>query len=156
MNINVLCVGNLKEKYFVDACAEYSKRISKFHNINIIEVKEGKLPKNPTDAEIEKVKDFESDLLEKQFKGYVILLDLKGENLTSEEFSKKIEKISHINSTITFVIGGSYGVNEKLKSKADYKLSYSKQTFPHQLMRVVLLESIYRSATISNNITYHK
>lgn len=156
MNINVLCVGTLKENYFTDACNEYLKRISKFHNINVVEVKEGKLPKNPTNAEIEKVKEFESDLLEKQFKGYVVLLDLNGENLTSEELSRKIEKIGHINSTITFVIGGSYGVCDKLKSKVNYKLSYSKQTFPHQLMRVILLESIYRSATISNNITYHK
>lgn len=156
MNINILCVGSLKEKYFKDACDEYVKRISKFHNISVTEVKEYKISKNPTQSEIEKVKKAESLELEKLFKGYVILLDINGENITSEQLSSKIEKISLNNSSITFVIGGSYGVSEELKQKADYKLSYSKQTFPHQLMRVVLLESVYRSATISNNITYHK
>ena len=156
MNINILCVGSLKEKFFKDACGEYVKRISKFHNISVTEVKEYKISKNPTQSEIEKVKKAESLELEKLFKGYVILLDINGENITSEQLSSKIEKISLNNSSITFVIGGSYGVSEELKQKADYKLSYSKQTFPHQLMRVVLLESVYRSATISNNITYHK
>ena len=156
MNINILCVGSLKEKFFKDACDEYVKRISKFHNISVTEVKEYKISKNPTQSEIEKVKKAESLELEKLFKGYVILLDINGENITSEQLSSKIEKISLNNSSITFVIGGSYGVSEELKQKADYKLSYSKQTFPHQLMRVVLLESVYRSATISNNITYHK
>ena len=156
MNINILCVGSLKEKYFVDACNEYLKRLSKFHSVNVTEVKEGKLPKNPNNGEIEKVKNQESESIKNFLKGYVVLLDVKGENITSEQLSKKIEKVSQTHSTITFVIGGSYGVNEQLKKVADYKLSYSNQTFPHQLMRVILLESLYRSATILNNITYHK
>ncbi len=156
MNINIVCVGNIKEKYFSDSINEYLKRLSKFHNVKIIEVKEGKVPKNPSAQEIEKIKQFESQLIHEQLKGYIILLDLKGVNITSEELSKKIENIAQTNSTISFVIGGSYGVSKALQERADFMLSYSKQTFPHQLMRVILLESIYRSATISHNITYHK
>ncbi len=156
MNIEVVCVGTIKEKYFTDAINEYLKRLSKFHNVRITEVKEAKLPKNPSDADIQKVKELESKSLQQALKGYVVLLDIKGQNLTSEELSKKIEKVALNNSTISFVIGGSYGVSEEFKKCADFKLSYSNQTFPHQLMRVVLMESLYRSATISNNITYHK
>ncbi len=156
MNIIVACVGTIKEKFYADAINEYLKRLTKFHNVNIIEVKEGKIPKNPSAQDIERVKDSESKLLQQVCKGYVVLLDINGQNITSEELSQKIEKISLSYSTLTFAIGGSYGVTNAFKQGVDFKLSYSKQTFPHQLMRVILMESLYRSATISHNITYHK
>lgn len=156
MKINIVCVGNIKEKYFSDACNEYLKRLSKFHVVNIIEVAEEKLGKNTNLGDIEKVKNCESDRIEKHLKGHVILLDICGKTYTSEGFAKKLEDLQNNSSTVTFVIGGSYGVSEKFRQKCDDKLSFSAFTFPHQLMRVVLLEQIYRATTIQNNITYHK
>lgn len=156
MKINVVCVGNIKEKYYTDACDEYLKRLSKFHTINIIEVAEEKLGKNANAGDIEKVKICESVRIEKQLKGHVVLLDIKGKSYTSEGFAKKLSDLQNIASTITFVIGGSFGVSDDLRNKCDDKLSFSAFTFPHQLMRVILVEQIYRATTILNNITYHK
>ncbi len=156
MKINIVCVGNIKEKYYTDACDEYLKRLSKYHTLNIIEVPEEKLGKNVNTGDIERVKTSESVRIEKQLKGHVVLLDIKGKSYTSEDFAKKLTNLQNITSTVTFVIGGSYGVSESLRQKCDDKLSFSAFTFPHQLMRVVLLEQIYRATTIQNNITYHK
>lgn len=156
MKINIVCVGNIKEKYFSDACDEYLKRLSKFHNVSIIEVAEEKLSKNANVGDIEKVKNSESDRIEKHLKGHVVLLDICGKSYSSEAFAKKLEDLQNNSSTLTFVIGGSYGVSDGLRKKCDDKLSFSAFTFPHQLMRVVLLEQIYRATTIQNNITYHK
>lgn len=156
MKINVVTVGSLKEKYLIENCKEYLKRISKYHTINMIEVEEEKLPKNYSEADISKCLVKEGQKIEKHLSGYIVALDIHGEMLDSVAFSKKIENISLSSSTITFVIGGSYGISENIKSIANFKISFSKMTFPHQLFRVMLLEQIYRACTISNNILYHK
>lgn len=156
MKINIVTVGNLKEKYLVEACKEYLKRISRYHTINVIEVDEEKLPKNYSEADISKALVKEGCRIEKYLLGYVIILDLKGHQLDSVEFSKAIEKISLSSDTITFVIGGSYGMSSEIKSRANMSICFSKMTFPHQLFRVMLLEQIYRAAAISNNVLYHK
>ena len=156
MKINIVVVGDLKEKYLSDACKEYIKRISRFHNINIVTVDEEKLPKLPNDADISKCLVKEGSKIDKLLKGYVIVLDVNGEQLDSVKFSKVIESASLNYDTITFVIGGSYGLSEMIKNKANIKLGFSKMTFPHQLFRVMLLEQIYRATTISNHILYHK
>jgi len=156
MKINILCIGNIKEKFYTQACNEYIKRLSKYHNVNIIELEEEKIAKNASIADIAKVKVKESLKFEKYLKGYNIVLDVNGKSLDSVAFAKKIEQISQNSFIINFIIGGSYGLSDEIKNKADMLLSFSSFTFPHQLMRVVLLEQIYRATTISNNITYHK
>ncbi len=156
MKINLVVVGNLKEKYLVDACKEYEKRLSRYHNLNIIEIAEEKLPKNYSEADISRALVKEGQKIEKALSGYVIILDLAGKQLTSPEFSKAIENIALNSDTITFVIGGSYGMSGEVKAKANMSLCFSKMTFPHQLFRVMLLEQIYRATAISNNILYHK
>ncbi|MBE5738662.1 MAG: 23S rRNA (pseudouridine(1915)-N(3))-methyltransferase RlmH [Clostridiales bacterium] len=156
MKINVVTVGNLKEKYLVEACKEYQKRLSRYHTFNIIEVEEERLPKNYSDADISKALVKEGQRIEKYLSGYVIILDLQGKQMDSVEFSKTIEKISLSSDTITFVIGGSYGMSAEVKARASMSLCFSKMTFPHQLFRVMLLEQLYRATAISNNILYHK
>lgn len=156
MKINVVCIGSIKEKYFNDAIAEYLKRLSKFYQMEIIELKEEKMPKNYSQTDIENVKTKESLAMKKVLKGYVIALDERGEELNSVKMSEKLSKIMLSNSTISFVIGGSWGLSEDIKKKANMLLSFSKFTFPHQLMRVVLLEQLYRQTTILNNIPYAK
>lgn len=156
MKINVVCIGSIKEKYYSDAISEYLKRLSKFYNIEIIELKEEKMPKNYSNADIENVKTKESLAMEKLMKGYVIILDERGEQFSSVKMAEKLSKIMLSNSTISFVIGGSWGLSEDIKKKANMLLSFSKFTFPHQLMRVVLLEQLYRQTTILNNIPYAK
>lgn len=156
MKINIVAVGNLKEKYLVDACKEYLKRINRYHTINVIELEEERLPKNYSEADISKVLVKEGQRIAKYLSGFVVILDLKGKQMDSIEFSKTIESISQISDTITFVIGGSYGMSDEVKSKAKLSLCFSKMTFPHQLFRVMLLEQIYRATAISNNVLYHK
>ncbi len=156
MKINILCVGNIKEDFYTQACNEYLKRLKKFHNVEVFEVAEEKLCKNPSQKDIEKVKVEETKRLEKLIKGHLVLLDVNGKSYSSEDFSEKIQKLQNTTSIITFVIGGSFGVSDDMKNKSQDKLSFSKFTFPHQLMRVVLLEQLYRASTIANNITYHK
>lgn len=156
MKINIVCVGTIKEKYLTEAIGEYTKRISRFATCNIIEVKEEKLPNNYSDADIDHVKECESERLIEKISGHAILLDIKGKMLDSVQFSRKIEDIKQSSSTISFIIGGSYGVSDKLKNLCKDSISISYMTFPHQLMRVILLEQIYRAFTISNHITYHK
>ncbi len=156
MKINVVCIGSIKEKYYSDAISEYLKRLSKFYDIEIIELKEEKMPKNYSNADIENVKTKESLAMEKVMKGYVIALDERGEQFSSVKMAEKLSKTMLSNSTISFVIGGSWGLSEDIKKKANMLLSFSKFTFPHQLMRVVLLEQLYRQTTILNNIPYAK
>ena len=156
MKINVVVIGDLKEKYLTEACKEYLKRISRFHAINVITLEEEKLPKSPSDAEVSRCIVKEGLKIEKYLKGYIVVLDVKGEEVDSVKFAKLIENASLNFDTITFVIGGSYGLSEDVKSKANIRLSFSKMTFPHQLFRVMLLEQIYRASTITNNILYHK
>lgn len=150
--IKIITVGNIKEKYLKEAIEEYKKRLSKYTELEVIEVKdEGILPKSQA---MEK----ERERIEKHLSGkeYLITLEIEGKELTSPELSKKIEEILIVNSNITFVIGGSYGISEILKKKANFHLSFSKLTFPHQLFRVLLLEQIYRAFKIINNEIYHK
>ncbi len=156
MKINIVCVGNIKEKYFTDAVAEYVKRLVKWHQVQIIEVAEGKLGKNPSAKEIEQCKSSECKLLEKYLKGKVVLLDVTGQSMDSVQFSNYLTHLALDSSTVTFVIGGSNGVTDEFRKLADMRLSFSKFTYPHQLMRVILVEQIYRATTIANNITYHK
>lgn len=156
MNIKIVCVGNVKESYFREALEEYYKRLSRFVSLKVVEVKEEKISKNPNIAEINNVIEKESERLISQFEGYVILCNPEGRTYKSEDFAKNIKKIEAINSTITFVIGGSYGVSERLKILANINISFGTLTYPHQLFRVMLAEQIYRAYTIINNITYHK
>lgn len=151
IKINILCVGNLKDKFFIDASAEYLKRLSRFCQCNVKELKEYTNLENT-----EQIKQAEGQEIISNLKGYVILMDVKGKELSSEQFANKIQDISLSNSEITFVIGGSYGVSEQVKQKANLQLSVSPMTFPHRLFRVMLLEQLYRAFTILNNISYHK
>ena len=142
--IRIICVGKLKEKYLVDACLEYTKRISKYSKIEIIELK---------DSNIKEEKD---NILKYINKDYIITLEIEGDAIDSSTLAKKIDNIFLNNSNITFIIGGSDGLHDDIKKISNYKLSFSKLTFPHQLFRVMLLEQIYRSFKILNNETYHK
>lgn len=150
--IKILCVGKIKEKFFKDAISEYSKRLSKYTNLQIIEVDD------INSDNINTILDKEKDLIIKHIssKDYVITLEIEGKQLSSLELSKKIEELQIYNSSIVFVIGGSYGLHQQIKDRADYKLSFSKLTFPHQLFRIILLEQIYRAYKIINNESYHK
>ena len=152
---NIICIGSIKESYFKDAVNEYVKRLSKFTKLTITELPETKLTiKNDKDIEI--IKQRETNNIISKLSGYVILLDVKGQAFSSEKLAYKIIEIANTNSTITFVIGGSYGTADLLNQYINLNLSFSDFTMPHQLMRVVLLEQIYRAFTIINNITYHK
>ena len=150
--IKIITVGAIKEKYLKDAIEEYTKRISKYTNIEIIEVKDEGLvePQKAMDLEGEKIKKYISP------RDYVITLEIEGKQLTSEEFAQKINSIYLESSNITFIIGGSYGISQEIKNMSNFKLSFSKMTFPHQLFRVNLLEQIYRAYKINNNESYHK
>lgn len=159
MRIRVICVGKLKEKYLVDGIKEYSKRISAYANVEIIEVSDERIPDNPSLAEetIVKAKEGRKILDKVKQDDYMILLDVSGQEMDSVVFSKHIEKcMIGGKSTIDFVIGGSLGHGEEILSRANMRLSFSSMTFPHQLMRLILMEQIYRSFKIMKNETYHK
>ena len=154
IEINVISVGSVKEKYLQDLIADYKKRITKYAKIDLIELKD---ESNKINENV--VKELEGERIINSIKDgfYVILLDLQGAMLDSVTLSKKIDEIATYNSSkIAFVIGGSFGVSEAVKKRSNYMLSFSKMTFPHQLARGMLLEQIYRSFKISNNETYHK
>ena len=150
--IKVICVGKIKEKYLNEAIQEYKKRLSKYTKLDIIEVSDVDNP----NIDIVLLKEKES--IEKHInnKDFVITLEIKGNILSSEDLAQKIQKIFNTNSTITFIIGGSYGLHKDIKNRSNFKLSFSKLTFPHQLFRVNLLEQIYRVYKINNNEAYHK
>lgn len=150
--IKIITVGSIKEKYLKDAIEEYKKRISKYTNIEIIEVKDEGLvePNKSLILEEEKILKHIND------KDYLITLEIEGKEFTSEELASTLDKIQLESSIITFIIGGSYGLSQNIKDKAKLHLSFSKMTFPHQLFRVLLLEQIYRSYKINNNESYHK
>ena len=152
--ITLICVGTLKEKYLKDAFSEYQKRLNKFFDFNIVEIPETKLIKNNS-AEIQNVIDKESEKILEKIKGQkVFVLAIEGREMSSENFAKLIENESDF-SELCFIIGGSYGLNEKIKNLGK-NISFSKMTFPHQLMRVIFAEQLYRAGTIINNIEYHK
>lgn len=153
ITINILCVGNLKEKFWKDAIAEYQKRISAYAKLNIIEVKESTYDLN----QIDKAKRDEAERLKKCLDGHLVALEIGGKSFTSEQFAQHIQALQTNGiSTITFLIGGSYGIDKSLSDSCNEKLSFSSFTFPHQLMRVILTEQIYRAFTILNGKTYHK
>ena len=155
MNITVISVGKIKEKYFTAAIDEYSKRLSRFAKLNIIEVADEKIPDNASEKEMEQIKEKEGNkiLAKLPQNSFVVTLCIEGKEHSSEELAKKIADIS---SHITFIIGGSLGLSDTVKSKSALRLSFGKMTLPHQLMRVVLLEQIYRAFKINNNESYHK
>ena len=159
MKITLITVGKIKEKYFTDAIAEYVKRLSRYCKLEIIEVADEKTPDGASETLENQIKEKEGDrILSKIPDGvYVVVLAIDGKMLDSEELAEKMEKwnVSGI-SHVVFIIGGSLGLAQKVLNRADFKLSFSKMTFPHQLMRVILLEQIYRSFRIRNNEPYHK
>ena len=158
LTINIICVGKLKEKYLKEAVEEYSKRLSKYCKLNIIELPDEKIPDKINDAIIEEIKKKEcSNIIRHISKDtYKICLDLRGKELTSEQFSENITTLSLMTSSITYIIGGSMGVTQELINICDKSISFSKMTFPHQLIRVFLLEQIFRGFKIANGETYHK
>ena len=158
MNITVVCVGKIKEKFFTDAINEYSKRLSRFCKIDIVEVKDIKIPDNPSDKECAQVLEKEAELILAKIPkdSYIIPLCIEGKELSSPELADKIRTISMEKSHITFIIGGSLGMTEDVKRMGNLRLSFGKMTLPHQLMRVVLLEQVYRAFKINGGESYHK
>lgn len=159
MKITILCVGKVKEKFYRDAIDEFTKRLSRYCKLEVVEVADEKTVEEASDTEIKIVKDKEGERLLKNIKedACVICLCIDGKQLDSEELSEKMEQLAiQGKSHIYFVIGGSLGLADAVVKRADYKLSFSKMTFPHQLMRVILLEQVYRAYRIMNNEPYHK
>lgn len=148
--MKIICVGKIKEKFFVDAIEEYSKRISKYTKLEIIQISDEANESVALKKEGEKIHSKIKD------NDYVVTLEIEGNSLTSLEFAKKIDNNFGSNKNLTFVIGSSYGLDDLVKQRSDYKLSFSKFTFPHQLFRIILLEQIYRAYKINNNENYHK
>ena len=150
--IRIICVGSIKEKYFKEAIKEYSKRLSKYTKLEIIELKDYSI------YEIDKCLKLEEEEILKTIKekDYVITLEIEGNELSSVDLANKIDITLQNNSNIDFIIGGSFGLSDNIKNLSKYKLSFSKMTFPHQLFRIILLEQIYRGFKILNNETYHK
>ena len=157
MNINIVAVGSIKEKFFKDAVSEYAKRLSRYVKLNIIEVKDEKTPAMASALE-EKIKEVEAErILSKLTNSYVVALTIDGKKYSSEELAKRMEKYDILSKgNLSFIIGGSLGLHKSVIDRADEKLSFSEMTFPHQLMRVILLEQIYRAYRIRNNEPYHK
>ena len=159
MRITIIAVGKVKEKFYRDAIAEFEKRLSKYCKLDIIEVADEKTPDNASEAQELIIKSKEGDRILSTVKGdmYVIALAIEGKQLSSTELADKINKLGISGkSSIAFVIGGSLGLDGRVLSRADYKLSFSPMTFPHQLMRVILLEQVYRSYRIIAGEPYHK
>lgn len=159
MKITVLCVGKIKEKYFTLGIDEYAKRLSRYCKLEIIEVADEKTPDNASENEELQIKAKEGDKLLRYIKDntFVIALAIEGKMLTSEELSEKMEQLGiNGDSNVVFVIGGSLGLDKRILDRADYKLSFSKMTFPHQMMRMVLLEQVYRGYRIMKGEPYHK
>ena len=159
MKITIVCVGKIKEKFYRDALAEYTKRLSRYCSLTITEVADEKTKEQASETECAIIKDREGERILKSIRddGYVIALAIDVKTLDSVELSEKIDKLGLSGkSNVYFVIGGSLGLSDAVMKRADYKLSFSRMTFPHQLMRVILLEQIYRSYRIINHEPYHK
>jgi len=157
LHIDIICVGEIKENYLKNAILEYSKRNSKYCILNTININDEKVPANLNLSQKQKIIQKESELMMSKIKAnsHVIALDLNGKEYTSEEFAEKISKITLYSSHITFLIGGTLGMSKELLKRADELISFSKMTFPHQLIRVFLLEQLFRAFKINNNETYH-
>lgn len=159
MNIKIVCVGKLKEKYFKDGIAEYLKRMDRYAKVEIVQVPDEKAPEKLSDAEMEKVKEIEGNRILSKIKDkeYVFVTAIKGYEYTSENFAQKISDVTtYGHSDITFVIGGSLGTSNAVNKRADELISFGKFTMPHQLMRLVLIEQIYRAFMINIGSPYHK
>lgn len=159
MNIKIVCVGKLKEKYFKDGIAEYLKRMDRYAKVEIVQVPDEKAPEKLSDAEMEKVKEIEGNRILSKIKDkeYVFVIAIKGCEYTSENFAQKISDVTtYGHSDITFVIGGSLGTSNAVNKRADELISFGKFTMPHQLMRLVLIEQIYRAFMINIGSPYHK
>lgn len=158
MNIDIIAVGKLKEKYLRDAVGEYAKRLSAFAKLNIIELPDEKICEKPSVKETEAVKNKEGEAILSKIRrdSYVIALCVEGKQVSSEQLSERLSEVMMTSSNIVFIIGGSLGLSDSVKNIADFKLSFSKMTFPHQLMRVILLEQVYRGFKIMRNESYHK
>ena len=159
LNIKIIAIGDLKEKYLRDACEEYKKRLGAWVKVEEIVLKEEKLPDNPTEAQIKAgLVAEEKKILEKiSQKAYVIAMCVEGKQLSSQELAAKVEEITNCGySEIVLIIGSSFGMTDTVKSRANFRLSVSKLTFPHQLLRVILFEATYRALSIINGTKYHK
>lgn len=158
LNIQIICIGKLKESYLKDALYEYSKRLQKYCSLIITELADEKLPNKLNESIIQEIKDKECNKIKQAIKkdSYIFCLDLKGKEFSSEEFSQKLDNITlNENSHITFIIGGTLGLNEDILKISNEKICFSKMTFPHQLIRVFLLEQLFRAFKISKGETYH-
>ena len=157
MNVTIISVGKLKEKYLRDAIAEYSKRLQAFCNFRIIELDESRLSEKSSQREIEQALETEGKNILRNSQGFIFSMCIEGKQLSSEEFAQKFTDIGVSGtSAVTFIIGSSFGLSDEVKRKSDFKLSMSKMTFPHQLARVMLAEQIYRAFQINNGGKYHK
>ena len=155
--ITVLCVGKLKEKFYAAAAAEYIKRLGRYCKLEVLELPEVRLPEDPSPAEIQKALSAEADAIRPKLDGAVVALCIEGQMCSSEALSKKLAAFAlEGKSRVTFLIGGSYGLDETLKKQAYWRLSMSPMTFPHHLARVMLLEQIYRACQIAEGTRYHK
>jgi ribosomal RNA large subunit methyltransferase H len=155
VKINIVCIGKVKDKYIRDGIKEFSKRLSRYANFSIVELSEEDDNKGIESA-ISKETERIINVINKKSQSYNILLDLKGKQKSSEEMAELLEKITIQKSEINFIIGGSNGVGDELRRIVDFRLNFSLFTFPHQLMRLILAEQIYRWISINNNIKYHK
>lgn len=158
MRISIVCVGKIKETFYREALAEYAKRLSKYCKFEIIEVQDEKTPDGASENLCNQIMEKEAAKIESKIPdgSYIIVTAIEGTKYDSVSFAKKIETIMNSNSHITFIIGGSLGIHNRIKKKADLLISFSDMTFPHQLMRVILSEQIYRGFRILNNEPYHK
>ncbi|WP_053217760.1 23S rRNA (pseudouridine(1915)-N(3))-methyltransferase RlmH [Virgibacillus senegalensis] len=159
MKITIVAVGKLKEKYLKQGIQEYTKRLGAYATVEVVEVPDEKAPENLSEADMEIVKQKEGERILSKIStdSYIISLEIMGDMLTSEQFAKKLDNLAtHGKSKIALVIGGSLGLSGKVRKRSDYALSFSKMTFPHQLMRLVLLEQVYRAFRINRGEPYHK
>ncbi len=158
MKVSIICVGKIKEKFFTDAIAEYKKRLSRFCEFEVVEIPDMPIPDNASEAQKVQIKDREGEKILDKLKGnpYTIALCIEGKTLTSEDLAEAVSKATQTTSHIAFIIGGSLGLSDTVKARANLQLSFGRMTLPHQLMRVVLTEQIYRSFMINTNTGYHK
>lgn len=156
IKVKIIAVGKIKEKYFQDAVLEYSKRLSRFCDLSIVEIKEENFVTTPNESERILIKEREGAKILKEIKGTAVALAIEGKKYSSENFAKLLEKIKDTSGEVCFIIGGSYGIADSVKQSAEYKLSASDMTFPHTLFRVMLLEQIYRGFMILQGSEYHK
>ncbi|MDE7454978.1 MAG: 23S rRNA (pseudouridine(1915)-N(3))-methyltransferase RlmH [Clostridia bacterium] len=156
MKFKIVAVGKIKENYFKDAIAEYVKRIGRFATVEIVEIAECLFNGEPNAKQIDKIVNTEGTAILQKCEGYVVAMDIEGKQLGSVELSNLIVANKQTNSTFTFVIGGSYGLSQEVKERANMRCSFGKITLPHQLFRVILCEQLYRACCIENNVSYHK